>query len=208
MKGKNKPADNTTSSKKKKYVSIEQWEEWKQKDAQFVEGNYEDDLSRAILLSKLDYEEKKDFYEQVRKSEEQKKNPKKSKKNQKSGNDSSNLGNKNSNESITLVIEERPSQKGKNDGEFRGKGKHIIYEDLEKGDVDGKKNAKESFSYEALVLAQYEDTLEKRDKEIMQLKEEIEKLKGQLYNVKSRNKKLCEIIANGESKLYIRYFIL
>jgi hypothetical protein len=50
---------------------------------QFVDGNYEQDLHQAILLSKLDYEEKKDLYEQLRKdAEEEKKNA--SKKNRKS----------------------------------------------------------------------------------------------------------------------------
>lgn len=50
---------------------------------QFVDGNYEQDLHQAILLSKLDYEEKKDLYEQLRKdAEEEKKNA--SKKNKKS----------------------------------------------------------------------------------------------------------------------------
>jgi len=42
---------------------------------QFVDGNFEQDLHQAILLSKLDYEEKKDLYEQFRKdAEEEKKN--------------------------------------------------------------------------------------------------------------------------------------
>lgn len=43
--------------------------------SQFVDGHYEDDLQQAMLLSKLDYEEKQDFYDQVKKtSEEEKKN--------------------------------------------------------------------------------------------------------------------------------------
>jgi hypothetical protein len=42
---------------------------------QFVDGNFEQDLHQAILLSKLDYEEKKDLYEQLRKdAEEEKRN--------------------------------------------------------------------------------------------------------------------------------------
>lgn len=50
---------------------------------QFVDGHYEQDLHQAILLSKLDYEEKKDLYEQFRKdAEEEKKNA--GKKNKKS----------------------------------------------------------------------------------------------------------------------------
>lgn len=42
---------------------------------QFVDGHFEQDLHQAILLSKLDYEEKKDLYEQFRKdAEEEKRN--------------------------------------------------------------------------------------------------------------------------------------
>ncbi|KAL0271564.1 UNVERIFIED_CONTAM: hypothetical protein PYX00_008620 [Menopon gallinae] len=199
-KPRNKSTNNSAGSNKKKYVSIEQWEEWKQKDAQFVEGNYEDELSQAILLSKLEYEEKKDLYESAKKNEEQKKNQKKNKKNQKPGNESNNIGNKVSNENTSIKSVEKQSQKTKNDGESRGKLKSNKFEEAPKEEIDGKKKARESFSQEALILAKYEDTLEKRDKEIIQLKEEVEKLKGQLYNVKNRNKKLCEIIANGEMK--------
>lgn len=43
--------------------------------SQFVDGHYEDDLQQAMLLSKLDYEEKQEYYDQVKKtSEEEKKN--------------------------------------------------------------------------------------------------------------------------------------
>ncbi|KAH7932502.1 hypothetical protein HPB52_024477 [Rhipicephalus sanguineus] len=39
------------------------WESWKRRDDQFVSDVYEQDLQQALLLSRLDYEEKKDFYE-------------------------------------------------------------------------------------------------------------------------------------------------
>lgn len=49
---------------KKKRQSGQQWEEWKQKDSELVNGHFEDDLQSAILLSKLDFEEKKNLYKQ------------------------------------------------------------------------------------------------------------------------------------------------
>lgn len=50
---------------------------------QFVDGNYADDLHHAMLLSKLDFEEKKEYYDQIKKaSEDEKKGG--SKKNKKS----------------------------------------------------------------------------------------------------------------------------
>ncbi|XP_066274204.1 G kinase-anchoring protein 1-like isoform X1 [Branchiostoma lanceolatum] len=40
-----------------------QWEEWKQKDAQFTDHTFEDDLQKAIMMSKLDYEQQRLFYD-------------------------------------------------------------------------------------------------------------------------------------------------
>ncbi|KAG8247635.1 identical protein binding [Homalodisca vitripennis] len=82
---KQKPAKPKNDGSKKKPTSQEQWEQWKLKDAEFVDGHYEDDLQQAMLLSKLDYEEKQDYYDQIKKSseEEKKGNTKKNKKSNK-----------------------------------------------------------------------------------------------------------------------------
>lgn len=40
---------------------------------QFVDGNYADDLHHAMLLSKLDFEEKKEYYDQIKKAAEDEK---------------------------------------------------------------------------------------------------------------------------------------
>lgn len=60
-----------------------QWEQWKAKDNEYVDGSYEQDLQNAILLSKLDYEEKKNIYKQNKKeaTAEKKDNGGKKKKN-------------------------------------------------------------------------------------------------------------------------------
>jgi len=58
--------DGVHSKKKKEHLleeTPEQWEEWKQKDSQIVDVTYKDDLEEALLLSKLDYEERKTYYE-------------------------------------------------------------------------------------------------------------------------------------------------
>ena len=64
-------------------------------------------------------------------------------------------------------------------------------------------NVLQPFIQEAITIAQFEDTLEKRNKEITFLKEEVVKLREELHNVKTRNKKLCNILALGESKIII-----
>lgn len=58
---------------------------------------------------------------------------------------------------------------------------------------------------EVITKIQFNETLEKKDKEIESLKEEVLKLKQELLTVKSRNKKLCSILGQGESKIYYYY---
>ena len=58
---------------------------------------------------------------------------------------------------------------------------------------------------EVINRIQFAEALEKKDKEINELKKEVSTLKEELLTVKSRNKKLCNILGQGESK-YV-YFI-
>lgn len=53
---------------------------------------------------------------------------------------------------------------------------------------------------EVITRVQFADALEKKDKEILELKEEVARLNNQLLSVKSRNKKLCSILGHGESE--------
>lgn len=53
---------------------------------------------------------------------------------------------------------------------------------------------------ETITRFQYIESLEKKDKEILGLKQEVKRLKEELLTVKSRNKKLCNILGQGESK--------
>lgn len=62
--------------RKKKEASLTQWEEWKVKDDQLVNGHYENDLESALLLSKLDFEKQS---KEVPKAENKKNDSKKKK---------------------------------------------------------------------------------------------------------------------------------
>lgn len=53
---------------------------------------------------------------------------------------------------------------------------------------------------EVITRVQFADTLERKDKEIAALKLEVAGLKQELLTVKSRNRKLCSILGQGESK--------
>lgn len=57
-------------------------------------------------------------------------------------------------------------------------------------------------------LAQLEEDLNKASEEIAALHQENEKLQEELLGVKTRNKRLCSILAQGESKSgYLEPFI-
>jgi uncharacterized membrane protein len=58
------------------------------------------------------------------------------------------------------------------------------------------------FIQEAITIAQYQDLLEKRDEEVGALKLELERLQTELQNVRKRNSKLCNILAQGESEYF------
>ncbi|NXN66685.1 GKAP1 protein, partial [Himantopus himantopus] len=61
----------------------ENWQEWRQRDEQLTSEMFEADLEKALLLSKLEYEEHKKEYENVEKTSPQSKSVnKKEKKNQ------------------------------------------------------------------------------------------------------------------------------
>nr|XP_020999978.2 G kinase-anchoring protein 1-A [Parasteatoda tepidariorum] len=46
-------------------ASRKQWEEWKQKDSEFVSETNEQDLQEALPLSKIDYEKEKDAHDAI-----------------------------------------------------------------------------------------------------------------------------------------------
>lgn len=111
------------------------------------------------------------------------------------------VGNGNSREESPTV--NKKTDKTKSDPEYferiNEEIQNEIKKEMSKEETGERRKVKDTFSQEALTLAQYEDALEKRDREIAELKEEIVKLKDDLVNVKTRNKKLCQILANGES---------
>ncbi|XP_021941709.1 G kinase-anchoring protein 1-like isoform X2 [Zootermopsis nevadensis] len=190
---------------KKKSPSQEQWDQWKKKDSEFVDGNYEQDLHQAILLSKLDYEEKKDFYELLKKDadEEKKSAGKKNKRSNKAQPMSlEQFNNLHSEVTGESCISESVvnSKVNEHDEEFFERIDNDTRKALDREQILGLRKAREPFIQETITIAQFEDTLEERNKEIKSLKEEVVKLKEELHNVKTRNKKLCNILALGEMK--------
>ncbi|XP_049938160.1 G kinase-anchoring protein 1-like [Schistocerca serialis cubense] len=213
----NKQASST--NKKKSATQDNQWNQWKQKDSEFVEESYERDLQQAILLSKLDYEEKKDVYEQLKKeSQEQEKRQaanggnKRAKKQQNRAQPMSLEQFNNMVESDGLnamgAVEESESEQPsiissnqiEHDTTFFERIQSDTKKVLDREHSEELRKAREPFLNELLLVAQLQDALEKKKEENELLKQEIAELREELLNVRTRNKKLCQILAHGEMK--------
>ncbi|XP_045484163.1 G kinase-anchoring protein 1 isoform X2 [Pieris rapae] len=189
-------------------ATSEQWEMWKQKDEELVHGNYESELQQAILLSKLDYEEKKIVYKQLKKDADaekkaepprsgNKKNKKKTVMSLEQFNDMGSI------EEHKISHEEKngqqecqvPDKDTKFFERIQDETKHELLKDKI---IDRVRN--QTLPDEIINRVQYIEALEKKDKEITGLKQEVTRLKEELLTVKSRNKKLCNILGQGEMK--------
>ncbi|KAL0870539.1 hypothetical protein ABMA27_005511 [Loxostege sticticalis] len=215
-KNKNTPKTQTAAKKKKpkqNATTSEQWETWKQKDEELVDGNFESELQQAILLSKLDYEEKKDVYKQIKKEADIEKklneqssrtgNKKQKKKNVMSLDQFNDLMNaseeskaNHEDENETFEIAKQNAK----DTEFFERIKDDTKHELLKDKIIDRVRHRQSVSDEVITRVQFIDTLEKKDKEIFALRQEVTSLKQELLTVKSRNKKLCNILGQGEMK--------
>uniref|UniRef100_A0A2A4K2T3 G kinase-anchoring protein 1 n=1 Tax=Heliothis virescens TaxID=7102 RepID=A0A2A4K2T3_HELVI len=198
---------------KQQPVSADQWELWKQKDEEMVDGNFESELQQAILLSKLDFEEKKDVYKQSKKEAEiekkvieqsSKANAKKQKKKNVMSLDQFN-DMMNGGEDVKFnhvdekCLQEDPKSPDK-DTEFFERVKTETKNELLKDKINDRVKNRQPASDEIITRVQFADALERKDREIAKLKEEVVSLKQELFTVKCRNKKLCNILGQGEMK--------
>ncbi|CAH0724921.1 unnamed protein product, partial [Brenthis ino] len=209
----NKSQSVATKKRKHKLVeaTTEQWEMWKQKDEEIVDGNFETQLQEAILLSKLDYEEKKDVYKELKKAAELEKkldeqarpgNKKQKKKNVMSLEQFNEMVTSNEDPNFMNVTtiktqeEQKPVDK---DTKFFDRVQDDTKNELLKEKII-ERVRNQSVPDEVLTRIQFAEALEKKDKEIIDLKKEVTTLKAELLTVKSRNKKLCNILGQGEMK--------
>ncbi|CAH0588037.1 unnamed protein product [Chrysodeixis includens] len=190
-------------------VSADQWELWKQKDEEIVDGNFETELQQAILLSKLDFEEKKDVYKQLKKDAEfEKKSAERGNKKQKKKNvmsldqfnDMMNIGDEmkfNHNDEKCLFEDPKSPDK---DTEFFERIRNETKNEILKDKIYERVKNRQPPSDEIITRVQFADALERKDREIATLKDEVLNLKQELFTVKCRNKKLCNILGQGEMK--------
>lgn len=201
------------------------WESWKKRDDQFVSDAYEQDLQQALLLSRLDYEEKKEFYEAQQKeaavtgvaatagrgsgSKNKKKNvtAKKDKKTTTMSLEEFNQLGGGSSSSDMVEPESRDTLDTRNNEKRPpSPAREAIFEQVAKDAksilsreqrMEELKN-KQPFLAEHARTLQFQDELEKKDEQIAALKQQIQALAAELKVVKLRNRQLCNILAQGE----------
>lgn len=197
------------------------WESWKKRDDQFVSEAYEQDLQQALLLSRLDYEEKKQLYEahqkeavqtgpapssDAKKTKKKKNVVKKDKKTTMSLEEFNHLGEATPTCEADEAKETLEPFGGSSDKRLLAPAKEDIFDEVAK---DAKtiltreqrreelKN-KQPFLVEQILSLQYQDQLEKKDELISALRADVQRLTDQLRVVKVRNKQLCTILGQGE----------
>ncbi|KAK9739768.1 hypothetical protein QE152_g8765 [Popillia japonica] len=188
----NKQNNHVKKEKKMKVMSDKQWEEWKQKDDEFVNGNFEQDLQSAILLSKLEYESKKDTVKKVDKDD--KKNDKKKKTKTMSLDEFLGANEQKQKESEVKV------EKTEKDENFFERVKLEAKEEFTKEKVNENRKNRQANIEEIISSAQYQEKLLIERQKNTELREELEKLKIEIADVKKRNKTLCGILGHGEMK--------
>ncbi|XP_072167111.1 G kinase-anchoring protein 1-like [Diadema setosum] len=198
------------------------WEQWQDRDQEFIDNQYQRDIQRALLQSKMEFERQKKFMEEVGPALEEEPvlvQPMNRKERRK------HLQGKEKPQPMTLqefhnqaeepakpcgdvgldVIDLPRPPSPKENKEIMSSVKEELNRVMAKEKKKSKKkkdseSEKATQELDSIRQVQYEDELEKKTAEISQLHEVIDKLKEELAQVKKRNKQLCFIIGQGEMK--------
>ncbi|XP_063983030.1 G kinase-anchoring protein 1-like isoform X1 [Diachasmimorpha longicaudata] len=199
--GQKKDDKNKKSKSKKKRGNQEnqQWEQWKEKDTMAVEEAYKQELHEALILSKLAYETQ--IENGIKDPDITKKSGgKKSKKSTMSLEEFNNMG---SNEAAGIANHQdsKPfKHKTESDAEFFDRMDKETKEEIIKCKERDMLKKRLNTLDNDITSAQLKVEVEKRDEQILELKDEVETLKAELSQVKERNKKLYQILSLGEMK--------
>nr|XP_022910546.1 G kinase-anchoring protein 1-like [Onthophagus taurus] len=183
--------------KKGEIAPQKQWEEWKQKDSEFVNGSYQKDLENAILLSKLDYEEKKTLYEAAAITEPNKKMEKKKKGTKTISLDKFLVEPEQSKNEVNLKSSD---SKIETDLNFFDKVRSDMVLELNKEKlIENRKNRNANIE-KVITASQYQERLKLELDKNDELDKEVVLLKVELADVKSRNEELIKILEEGDLK--------
>ncbi|KAM6034811.1 G kinase-anchoring protein 1 [Theristicus caerulescens] len=197
----------------------ENWQEWRQRDEQLTSEMFEADLEKALLLSKLEYEEHKKEHENVENTSPQSKSVNKKEKKNQQGKDKPltvSLKDFQSDSNIDNLAkkheEPNSSQSLLHDGGFFNRLEDDVHRILEREkrrvqltDYSETENHTSHEHHQESVLKDGKTEhlkleLEKKDAEIQQLKNIITQWEAKYKEVKARNAQLLKMMQEGEMK--------
>ncbi|KFO97644.1 G kinase-anchoring protein 1 [Calypte anna] len=203
----------------------EKWQEWRQKDEQLTSEMFEADLEKALLLSKLEYEEHKKEYEKVENTSPQSKYVnKKEKKNQKGKDKPLTVSLKdfqsdsNVDNSAKKHEELNSSHSSSHDKGFFNRLEDDVHRILERekrrvqltdcNETDNCTSQEHNQARKTAVILkggseqteQLKLELEKKDTEIEKLKNTITQWEAKYKELQARNAQLLKMMQEGEMK--------
>ncbi|XP_019466078.1 G kinase-anchoring protein 1 isoform X2 [Meleagris gallopavo] len=192
----------------------ENWQEWRQRDEQLTSEMFEADLEKALLLSKLEYEEHKKEYENIECTPPQSKsvNKKEKRKNQQGKDKPLTVSLKDFQSESNIDNVAKKHETLMNDGGFFHKLEDDVHKILERekrryqltdcNEIDNctsHEHNQESGMKDGKT-EQLKFELEKKDAEIQQLKNIITQWEVKYKEVKARNAQLLKMLQEGEMK--------
>ncbi|XP_048360645.1 G kinase-anchoring protein 1 isoform X2 [Sphaerodactylus townsendi] len=207
--------EQTSRSSVRKVSQEENWQEWRQRDEQLTSEMFEADLEKALLLSKLEYEEHRKEYENAENASPLSKAAhKKEKRKNQQGKDKPltvSLKDFQLDSNIDLVSKKQEelgsSHPALHDGGFFNRLEDDVHKILIKEkrreqitdhngmDTTTSRDPPQDGRMERLKLE-----LEKKDVEIQQLKSVISQWEAKYKEVKARNAQLLKMLQEGEMK--------
>lgn len=196
-----------------KQTLAEEWEEWKDRDTDFVEENFEEELKKAILQSKLDVEENKVV--ETTENNDTEESPVKIKKSGKKKEREKTLSLGEFNNLLPSQVEKLadgsppaetpPARRSVDIADTDTQFFSNIEKDVRKAITREQlinsykgEEGRQAFLQEKALSLQIQEEMDSKDKEIEDLKEELVTTKAELQKVKQRNKKMCQIFGQSE----------
>ncbi|XP_074651955.1 G kinase-anchoring protein 1-like [Tubulanus polymorphus] len=189
-----------------------QWEQWKKLDSEYTDDAYERDLQQALLLSKIEVEQKQQTLETATAENNHQPEVKDKKKKKKDKSMTLSLDQFNQLDSVDEAGHHQSGRARTQSSSDEQHGAKIVqsddkfFDNVEK-DVSKiilKEKIQEEYTKQYIAenarAAHYEKELTKKDKEIEFLRATVSKLEDELKQVKKRNKQLCVILAQGEMR--------
>ncbi|XP_060091386.1 G kinase-anchoring protein 1 isoform X1 [Heteronotia binoei] len=206
--------EQTSQNSVQKDSQEENWQEWRQRDEQLTSEMFEADLEKALLLSKLEYEEHRKEYENAENASPSKAAHKKEKRKSQQGKDKPltvSLKDFQLDSNIDPVSKKQ-EELGSSDGGFFNRLEDDVHKILIKEkrrdqvtDYNGMDNSTshdptQDFSLKDGRIERLKLELEKKDVEIQQLKSVIGQWEAKYKEVKARNAQLLKMLQEGEMK--------